>query len=147
MCERQRPNTIQIHWILKKSKANNNPSYRFAAINKKDLGAFHKLAEWYSEKVQINLASLAFSTFKRGYCSSSGSCLFERWVDIKSEYHKSKASKNQPFIEARPGWYGFPVFGISCARSIWGSSIWHPTSSACSHQRSETLANYSKAQV
>ena len=39
MCEqilkRQRPNTIQILWIVKnQEKANNSPSYRCAAINK-----------------------------------------------------------------------------------------------------------------
>ena len=39
MCEqilkkRQRPNTIQILWIVKnQEKANNSPSYRCAAIN------------------------------------------------------------------------------------------------------------------
>ena len=42
MCEqilkRQRPNIIQILWIVKnQEKANNSPSYRCAAINKRDV--------------------------------------------------------------------------------------------------------------
>ena len=40
MCEqvlkkRQRPNTIQILWIVNQEKANNSPSYRCAAIKQR----------------------------------------------------------------------------------------------------------------
>ena len=53
--KRQRPNTIQILWIVKKNqeKANNSPSYRCAAINKNQ--RLRKSHIWTKDFKQLHL--------------------------------------------------------------------------------------------
>ena len=55
--KRERPNTIQIFWIVKKKleKANNSPNYRCAAINK------NNMTEKVSFQIEQKLSSIDFS--------------------------------------------------------------------------------------